>query len=137
MSTEQKANTTPTEPANIVTVNTFDLQKAIVEAVKEYGKTLAEDVKKEVLEDVMKTVENIKKEAANAVRKGLGIEQDPVVHLSDIQKEIRKALLEAAPPNKKTLTETPEKPAEGEVTKTQKIDVETRFNEMMKNKGAF
>lgn len=52
-------------------------------------------------------------EAVEALRKGLGISKDPVVHLSEIEGMVRKIMLEEKPHGKRTETLTKEKPTEG------------------------
>lgn len=81
---------------------------------------------------------DLEDQAVDGIRKGLGIDKDPVVHISDIEKYVRKILLEGTDPGKRTETATDDKPA-GDLTKSKTGKLETAekvFQDLLKKKGA-
>lgn len=77
-------------------------------------------------------------EAVTALRKGLGLTKDPVIHLSEMEGMVRKILLDKEPHGKRTLTETGDKPTEGaELNKTKAIVPSAKdiYKDLMENKG--
>ena len=124
------------KPAETAPVD-LPLNEKMIQILKEYVETLIVQLKSDVEKRLIQERKAIEDELTTSVRAGLGITKDPAVHLSEVEGMVRKILLDVSPSGKKTITETTDKPAEGDVTKTQKIDVETRFNDMLKNKGAF
>jgi hypothetical protein len=62
------------------------------------------------IDDLLKSKEV---EMEQALRKGFGLEQDPVIHQSDLITAIRKAQLEATPPEKRSPAATPKAGPEG------------------------
>jgi hypothetical protein len=65
-------------------------------------------------------------EMEQALRKGFGLEQDPVIHQSDLISAIRKAQLEASPTEKRAPTADAKAAPDGNRTSTNPID--TMFN---------
>lgn len=61
-------------------------------------------------------------EMEQALRKGFGLDQDPVIHQSDLISAIRKAQLEVSPSSKKTPASTEKAGPEGNKTPTNPID---------------
>jgi len=61
-------------------------------------------------------------EMEQALRKGFGLDQDPVIHQSDLISAIRKAKLETAESGKKTVLATEKAGPEGNKTITNPID---------------
>lgn len=77
-------------------------------------------------------------EAVVSLRKGLGLNEDPAIHLSEIEGLVRKILLDKEPHGKRTLTEIGDKPTEGaELNKTKAIVSSAKdiYADLMKNKG--
>jgi len=125
----------PQKPAETAIAD-MPLNEKMVAVIKEYVDAAIAQVKLDVQKRMLEIKKEAEDELVTSVKTGLGLQKDNVVHMSEIEGMVRKILLDAVPPNKKTLTETPDKPAEGDVTKTQKIDMETQFNTLIKSKGA-
>lgn len=92
------------------------------------------DFWKQVEKKMEDAVNKVQDQAVQSLRKGLGVSEDPVVHLSELPELMRKTILELQPPGKRTETETLEKPA-GDVEKAKVPKAEDRFKELMKNRG--
>jgi hypothetical protein len=89
------------------------LRNQILGIMKEYGETLADEVKRDIKTEMDKVVKNTKDELVGSIRKGLGLEKDPVVHLSDVEGLVRKIVLDGSEHGKRSETETTDKPTEG------------------------
>jgi hypothetical protein len=102
--------------------------------------TEAMEAKFKVLEKRIETrmaaiVKDKEDEAVKALRKGLGLEQDPVVHLSEIEGMVRKIVLDEEPHGKRTETQTPDKPTEGiDLAKSKVPKAEDTFNKLLEQK---
>ena len=90
------------------------LRNQILAVMKEYGDTLAEQIKKDIATKMDTVVKETRDEMVNSLRKGLGLEHDPVVHLSEVEGMVRKIVLDEKPHGKRTETVTKDKPTEGE-----------------------
>jgi len=112
------------------------INEKLIAVMKEYMdetmKQFKVDIEKRLTEEKL----NIENELVSSVRTGLGIQKDPVIHLSEVESVVRKIVLNNTGEAKKTLTETPDKPSDGDVSKT-KPDLEKQFSDLMKNRGVF
>jgi len=134
--TEEEARAACAEQKSTKSEIIPNLTEQIAAVMKEYGKTLAEQIKTDIREEMDKVVAETKNEAVEAIRKGLGLAKDPVIHLSEIEGIVRKIVLEKAEPGKRTETATPDKPTEGEdITKTKLKSAEDLFKEQLAKKG--
>lgn len=110
--TETKQPETPTAEAKAVTAE-FNLTQRIESVIKDVLesklKALEANIDKKI-EDILKAKEV---EVEQALRKGLGVESDPVIHQSDLISAIRKASLEASESQKKTPAATEKAGPEG------------------------
>jgi hypothetical protein len=114
-----------------------NLTEQILAVMKEYGKAISEQVKHEIMVEMDKVVKETRVEAVNAIKKGLGLEKDPVIHLSEIEGIVRKVVLDNTDPGKRTETETPDKPTEGpDLNKEKDVKaLDDQFNAMLKKRG--
>jgi len=113
-----------------------NLTEQISELMKEYGKTLSEQIKSDIKKEMDKVVEDTKKEAVEAIRRGIGLDKDPVIHLSEVEGMVRKIVLENTESGKRTETVTKDKPAEGPAAEKPPVKPATEiFDELMKKKG--
>lgn len=112
------------------------LRDQILGVMKEYGDTLADQIRKDI-EDKMKVViKETRDEMVTSLRKGLGLEKDPVIHLSEMEGMVRKIILNKEPNDKRTLTKTGDKPAEGDGTPKKLESSEDIFKKLSENKGS-
>jgi len=106
----------------------------VVGIMKEYGETLADQVKQDIKTEMEQVVKETKDELVGSIRKGLGLEKDPVIHLSEVEKVVRKIVLNEKPHGKRTETNTTDKPTEG----GEKPRIESAADihkRLMKNRG--
>jgi hypothetical protein len=68
---------------------------------------------KQVETKMDEAITKVQDDAVQGLRKGLGINDDPVIHLSEMEGMVRKILLEEKPHGKRTETITKDKPTEG------------------------
>lgn len=114
------------------------LRDQILSVMKEYGDNLAEQIKKDIKVKMDEVVKQTRDEMVGSLRKGLGLEKDPVVHLSEVEGMVRKIVLDEKPHGKRTETATPDKPAEGSTEALAKKIVpsaETIFKDLTKNRA--
>lgn len=113
-----------------------NLTEQISELMKEYGKTLSEQIKHDIKKEMDQVIADTKKEAVEAIRRGIGLDKDPVIHLSEVEGLVRKIVLDNAEPGKRTETVTKEKPTEGPATEKPLIKTAAEIHEeLMKKKG--
>ena len=87
------------------------------EAMEKKMATFWKDVETRMDEAVKK----VQDQAVLGLRKGLGISEDPVVHLSEMEGLVRKVVLEASEHGKRTETLTKDKPDEGKEGEPKKL----------------
>jgi len=109
------------------------LNQKMMEVMKEYVNTMMQQFKADIEKRMVEEKTAIENELITSVRTGLGIQKDPVVHLSEVEGMVRKIVLTNTPEAKKTLTDTTPPPAPDN---NQKIDVNAAFTEVIKSKGA-
>jgi len=122
----------PTQPDGFMQKMIAVFQEAMAQELVKFRAELKTSIDKIVKEQ--------QDEAVKALKEGLGLEKDPVIHTSEIPGMIRKILLETLPSGKRTETTTTDVPAEGtDVTKTQDktSSADKMFTEALKTKGAF
>jgi len=113
------------------------INEKLIGVMKEYMDEVMKQFKVDIekrLADEKLAIEN---ELVTSVRTGLGIQKDPVIHLSEVEGVVRKIVLNNAPDVKKTLTETTDKPLEGADLSKQLPDLEKQFSDIMAKKGGF
>jgi hypothetical protein len=89
------------------------LHDQILAVMKDYGNTIVAQVKKDIEAKMQTVIKDTRDEMVTSIRKGLGLEKDPTVHLSEVEDLVRKIILEKSPHGKRSATETPDKPAAG------------------------
>ena len=115
-----------------------NLQTQIIGVMKEYGKTLAEQIKTDIHTQMDKVIKETKDEMVSGIRKGLGLEKDPVLHLSEIEGVVRKIVLDDKPHGKRTETLTKDKPTEGATDEPKTLpSAEDMFKEKLEKKSVF
>ena len=116
-------------------VEGMNLTDKVITVMDDYGKMLMAQMKASLVKQMDEVVKATQDELVAAIRKGVGLEEDPVIHLSEVNALVRKMLLEKDD-GKKTTDDggegPPGKPAEGEV---RKFDLDGRFNELTKGRG--
>jgi len=113
------------------------LKTQILGVMKEYGDKLAVDIKKDIEEKMKQVVEETRDEMVQGIRKGLGLEHDPTVRLSEVEGIVRKMVLEGSEHGKRSETLTKDKPTADEDAKKVVKPAEETFEALMKNKGGF
>ena len=94
-----------------------------------------QDFWKQVEKKMDEAVAKVQDQAVAGLRKGLGIEKDPVIHLSELPEMIRKTMLEIQPDGKRTETIIKDKPTEGAESERKLKSTDKAFEELMKKKG--
>ena len=89
------------------------LGEKLIAVMKEYTDDAIKTAKVNTLKRIAEVKKETEEELIQSIRKGLGLEQDPVVHLSEVEGLVRKILLDKEPHGKRTVTDTPAKPSEG------------------------
>jgi len=89
----------PEEAAKAIDLNLTQRIEGVIKDVVEQKLALLEKAMDKKIEDLLKTKEV---EMELALRKGFGLDNDPVIHQSDLVAAIRKASLETSTPAKKT-----------------------------------
>ena len=110
-----------------------NLTEKIVAVMNDYGETLIKQMEARLMTRVDEVVKATQDELVGAIRKGVGLDEDPVIHLSEVTAVVRKILLDAQTPGKKT-GEVAEK-READTGGVPKIDVAKEFEEMKKARG--
>jgi len=96
------------------------------------------DFWKRVDERMVEAIKKVEDQAVLALQKGLGIEKDPVIHLSELPEMVRKVILDTQDHGKRTETLTKDKPTEGPAS-AEKPPIKTAqemFEELQKKRGA-
>ena len=115
------------------------LETQVLGFMKEYGKKLIAEMKVQIDKDIKVAIQENRDALVGNIKKGLGLVEDPTVHLSEVEGMVRKILLDKEPHGKRTITETGEKPVEGaELTKSKAIvkPAADIYKSLMKNKGS-
>jgi hypothetical protein len=112
------------------------INEKLIAVMKEYMDQVLTEFKADITKRMAEEKVNIENELVSSVRTGLGIQKDPVIHLSEVEGVVRKIVLNTSGEAKKTLTETTDKPSEGDLTKNAKIDIKTQFEQILAGKGA-
>ena len=131
-----RAQCTKEPPAEAETEKGFMNRLMLVfeEAMEKKMSTFWTEVEKRMDEAVKK----VQDQAVTGLRKGLGVSEDPVVHLSEIEGLVRKVTLEASGHGKRTETLTKEKPTEGAIGEPKKLPAaDDIFKEKLEKKGTF
>lgn len=93
---------------------------------------------KEVEKRMDEAVKKVQDQAVMGLRKGLGVSEDPVIHLSELPDLVRKTVLEVSEHGKRTETLTKDKPIEGATDEPKKLlSAEESFQKMLKKKTVF
>jgi len=130
---EEGKTSNPTQPPQTTEEKAFmdRIMAVFNEAIDKRMKDFWTEVEKRMDEAIKK----VQAEAVQGLRKGLGVSEDPVIHLSELPELVRKIALEAQPPGKRTETTTTEKPTEGSIETPKIPKAEDRFNELLKARG--
>jgi hypothetical protein len=104
MSETQKPNEKPLEKAQEPTTAAVDkpLVDRIMAVVEDVMKAKLDTFEKKIDEKIDVILKSKEVEVEQALRKGFGLEQDPVIHMSDLVKYGRKIGLENSESGKKT-----------------------------------
>ena len=79
-----------------------NMKDAIVTQMNEYGEKIVKDLQKEFDKQVGEIMAKQEAELIKGIREGLGLDDNPVVHLKDLQAIVRDMVLENADPKKKS-----------------------------------
>jgi len=115
-------------------VKDLNLTEKITKVMDDYGSMLIKQMEVRLATRIDEIVKATQDELVGAIRKGVGLDEDPVVHLSEVTSVVRKLLLEKDEGKKTTDGDEagPEgKPVEGELPK---FDLEKRFEDVTKGR---
>lgn len=117
----------------------LNLTEKVIKVMDDYGTMLMSQMKASLEKQMAEVVAATQDELVAAIRKGVGLDEDPVVHLSEVSSYVRKILLEKeAGDGKKTGDDAGAGPGGAQPlgdSKTPAFDIEKRFEEL--NKGRF
>lgn len=111
----------------------MNLTEKVVAVMDDYGKMLMAQMKATLQKQMDEVVKSTQDELVAAIRKGVGLDEDPVVHLSEVTAVVRKMLLDAD--SGKQTADDPGTGPGGEPAPdgdTRKFDLEKRFTELSK-----
>jgi len=91
----------------------LNLSEKISKMMDDYGGMLIEQMEQRLQKRVDEVVEETQDELVAAIRKGVGLDDDPVIHLSEVSSVVRKILLEKEGGEGKKSTEETEKGPDG------------------------
>ena len=112
----------------------LNLTDKVVKVMDEYGKMLMAQMKASLVKQMDEVVKATQDELVAAIRKGVGLEEDPVIHLSEVNALVRKMLLEKDE-GKKTEDGEGGGPDGDESDDPRKFDIAKSFNELTNNRG--
>lgn len=114
------------------------LGEKLIQVMKEYTDASIQKAKENTEKRLAEVQKETEQELIDSIRKGLGLQKDPVVHLSEVEGLVRKILLDKSPHGKRTETITKDKPTEGEGAgaKPKIAKSEDIFKKLMEKKGA-
>lgn len=115
-------------------VKDLNLTEKITKMMDEYGTMLIKQMEVRLATRIDEIVAATQDELVGAIRKGVGLEEDPVVHLSEVTSVVRKMLLEKDE-GKKTGDGEGDGPGGPETEEPRKFDLEKRFDELSKGRG--
>lgn len=72
----------------------MNLTEKVVQVMDDYGKMLMTQMKATLEKQMAEVVKSTQDELVTAIRKGVGLDDDPVIHLSEVNSLVRKMLLE-------------------------------------------
>ena len=99
----------PTTDQNIDDLETdtvINMKAAVIKSMNDYGAKLVEDLKKDFDVQIKGIAETQKKELIDGIRAGLGLDDNPTVHLKDLQTIVRDMVLQQVEAGKKTAGST-------------------------------
>jgi Rod binding domain-containing protein len=108
------------------------LTDRIVKMMESYGETMVKEMEANFEVMIKEKAKEQEEALVKGIIRGLGIDQNPVVHLSDLEPTIRKILLESSDAGKRTQT-SGDKPGEDNESKDpisdfgQTFDFKARF----------
>jgi len=115
-------------------VKNLNLTEKITKTMDDYGEMLIKQMEVRLQKRIEEVVASTQDELVGAIRKGVGLEDDPVIHLSEVTSVVRKILLDGDG-GKKTLEKEGGGPP-GDLPETKPLfDLEKRFKEL--NAGRF
>jgi hypothetical protein len=115
-----------------------EAEKALGDKLIAVMKEYTDDAIAKAKVNTIKRIEQVKKETENelidSIRKGLGLNKDPVVHLSEVEGMVRKIMLGEKPHGKRSETSTPEKPSDGAEDIKKIKSAEEMWKDLTKNR---
>lgn len=115
-------------------VEGMNLTEKVTKMMDEYGTLLIKQMEARLQTRIDEIVKATQDELVGAIRKGVGLDEDPVIHLSEVTSVVRKMLLEKD--EGKQTTDTPgDGPGGVKPEDLRKFDLEKRFDELSKGRG--
>ena len=117
----------------------MNLTDKITKMMDDYGVMLIKQMEARLATRIDEVVAATQDELVAAIRKGVGLDEDPVIHLSEVSAVVRKMLLEKDGGEGKR---TPNDPGAGpggvppDDGNRPKFDLEKRYSDLQKNRGA-
>ena len=113
----------------------LNLTDKVIQVMDDYGKMLMEQMKATLQKQMDSVIKSTQDELVAAIRKGVGLEEDPVIHLSEVSGLVRKMLLEKEAGAGKITTDNPGAGPDGSEKPVEKLfDLDKSFNEAMKGR---
>jgi len=111
----------------------LNLTEKVTKMMDEYGNMLIKQLEVRLTARVDELVKSTQDELVASIRKGVGLDKDPVVHLSEVTEVVRKMLLEKDGGDGKQTTDDKGKGPDGKPADDggqPKFDLEKRFSEL-------
>lgn len=115
----------------------LNLTDKITKMMDEYGEMLVKQMEARLATRIDEVVAATQDELVGAIRKGVGLEEDPVIHLSEVTSVVRKILLEKDGDGKQTGDDHGKGPAGVAPPDSgmPAFDLEARHKEMLMKQG--
>lgn len=112
----------------------MNLTEKVIKVMDDYGDMLTNQIEVKLLARMDEVVKEVQDELVSAIRKGVGLDDDPVIHLSEVQGLVRKMLLEKDS-GKKTADDDGAGPEPKPADDVRKFDMDKRFSELTKGRS--
>ena len=119
----------------VTSTSVDDESDRIVKAVKEYSKIQNDQLMDRVKKSIDTMNQQREDELLRQVKEGLGIPENRPVQMSEVTEVVRKLLLEANEPGKRSETITKDKPTEEDTGLPKLPSADSMFDDIMKARG--
>ncbi len=112
----------------------LNLTEKITRVMDDYGTMLINQTEAKLQKKIDEVVAATQDELVSAIRKGVGLTDDPVIHLSEVQEVVRKMFLDQDLGKKTTDVGGDGQPG-GETVDPRAFDIEKQYAELTKSRG--